>query len=537
MRKTIAIILTGVAVSALGGCGGGSDGGTPPVVVPPTPTPTPTPIPTPTPTPVSACASGLTDGGVVNGRQICDLPATVSANLTLKRTTGTVYRLPGSVFVGGECGYDPAVPYATCAPAVLTIEPGVTVLAKSNASLIVRRGSQIKAVGSATAPIVFTSETQLTGTVDDNSKGQWYGIGLLGRAYIADCWGSNAYNPRCDEPVYEPAYGFTDDVRYGGATDNESAGELRYVQIRFSKRGLFAGGTGGQTVIDHVQVHNSTTYSVTAFGGRANFQYLALTGGSGIRPDHGHRGIFSHVVSVQGPYGFQSMPGASYNDDFTAAQIDIRYREMNGDNFRVPRTYTRISNATFVKTRATGAGGPLFSMEGGADVAMLNSVMVTPEACLRVVNTEGLGPPNAASHVRDLGPPIFRSVVMQCGTAFVNSPDAWGGVFVPVANIAAAFKSGQFFNNANFISSLVTLFVNGANETAVTPTSLSTPDYSIYDDPYADPITGAPLPNANPTFIGAIRDANDTSFQGWTCNAGYFSFGGSGGSCNALPPA
>lgn len=83
----------------------------------------------------------------------------------------------------------------------------------------------------------------------------------------------------------------------------------------------------------------------------------------------------------------------------------------------------------------------------------------------------------------------------------------------------------------------MTLFVNGANETAVTPTSLSTADYSIYDDPYADPITGAPLPDANPAFIGAIRDANDTSFQGWTCNAGYFNFGGSGGSCNALPPA
>ena len=39
-----------------------------------------------------------------------------------------------------------------------------------------------------------------------------------------------------------------------------------------------------------------------------------------------------------------------------------------------------------------------------------------------------------------------------------------------------------------------------------------------------------------PTYIGAVRDASDTRFQGWTCNSATASLGTSAtGLCTALP--
>jgi hypothetical protein len=78
------------------------------------------------------------------------------------------------------------------------------------------------------------------------------------------------------------------------------------------------------------------------------------------------------------------------------------------------------------------------------------------------------------------------------------------------------------------------VFVNGANENAVTATDPTTFN--------ADSSAGTGQPNNNApnrleavTFIGAVRNAQDTNFSGWTCNSGYASFGSNSGSCTALP--
>jgi hypothetical protein len=441
------------------------------------------------------------------------LPPVVATDLSLKRVANTVYRLNGPVYVGVDCGYDPVAPYPTCAPATLTIEPGVTVVgSQSLGALVVRRGSHINAVGTATAPIVFTSEKQLAGSVDDSSTGLWYGVAVLGRAFIADCL-ETPYNPRCDLPLNSFSGSF-----FGGGTDDEGSGTFRFVQIRFSTAGLVAAGVGGRTQIDHVHVHNANGFSLTANGGRPNFQYVALTGGGGINADHGHRGTFQYIVAVTGKTGGEDR----------ALQVD-RFLGVGNNAFLVPRTYTRISNATILQTRsATGNLAFTVGVEGGADFAMLNSVTVSPNGCLEFRDSETLSGGVGANSKFKIGAPLFRSVVMQCATPFFQ-----GAQSVPASQVGAAFGSGANNNNAFYTSTLTNLFVNGANETAVAvtdPTPFNT-------DSFADPITNQPNPLTATTFAGAIRNSSDTSFQEWTCNAGYFSFGGGGGSCNALPPS
>ncbi len=116
---------------------------------------------------------------------------------------------------------------------------------------------------------------------------------------------------------------------------------------------------------------------------------------------------------------------------------------------------------------------------------------------------------------------------MQCGAAFRDDGN------VTVARIAEIFGSGSNNNNSAFTPSLASVFVNGANETAVAATDPT----SFNNDTFGTANTGAPNRLEAVAFIGAVRNAQDSNFAGWTCNAGYVNFGSTSGNCTALPSA
>jgi hypothetical protein len=110
---------------------------------------------------------------------------------------------------------------------------------------------------------------------------------------------------------------------------------------------------------------------------------------------------------------------------------------------------------------------------------------------------------------------LVRSVVAQCGT-----PVFRGSNGVTDAEVAAVFGSGSNGNNSAFTPSLTSLFINGASETAVSAFNASTLN-AFFDAT---------------TYVGAVRDANDTWYAGWTCNSATASFGTSvTGLCTSLP--
>src|SRR3546814_14372193 len=89
------------------------------------------------------------------------------------------------------CG-DAANPNPQARKGTRTGEPGVTVFGSAGADfLMVNRGSQIFAEGTATEPVVFTSRQSIEGTTDIDSIGQWGGLVLLGRAAISTCPGTS----------------------------------------------------------------------------------------------------------------------------------------------------------------------------------------------------------------------------------------------------------------------------------------------------------------------------------------------------------
>src|SRR3546814_11458230 len=87
---------------------------------------------------------------------------------------GTVESISGRVDVGDDQGGDAANPAAGRSKGILTLEPGVTVFGSAGLDyIVVNRGSQIFAEGTATAPIVFTSRTSVEGPTHVDSTGHW----------------------------------------------------------------------------------------------------------------------------------------------------------------------------------------------------------------------------------------------------------------------------------------------------------------------------------------------------------------------------
>ncbi len=458
--------------------------------------------------PTIADPAGLTDRATITGPtgtyRICELPARFTASATLTKIPGLLYSLGGRVDVGLDRG---AAPTAD-APVVLTIQPGVVIYASTGVSwLAVNRGNRISAVGTPTSPIVFTSRDNVLGLVTDDSQGQWGGVVLHGRAPITDCTVAPAAPPgsvTCERQTE----GAVDPALFGGATPTDNSGTMKYVQIRYSGyvlsgnselQSLTLGGVGSGTVIDHIQSHNSSDDAFENFGGRVSLRYLVLTGADddNIDVDTGWKGTLQYVIGVQKTSG--------------AADSMIELDSANALEAQAPRTYLKLANFTFVHRNASSGNGAAMLMRGGADARLVNGVMTTSMPCLRFNGANILGPQDAPTD--KVGPPVFTSVAFQCGaTPFVGT----GGV--TAQQVADAFNAGTDVTSA-FTSTLTNTFVNGANESARIAT-----DPKVVDAAFD-----------TTTYIGAVRDASDTWYTGWTCNSVTANFGSTNTACTTLP--
>ncbi|WP_294195831.1 hypothetical protein [uncultured Sphingomonas sp.] len=378
-------------------------------------------------TPAASCPTGLSDDGLNSAGtfRYCRLPTVISADLTLAKVAGLVYRFRGQTEVGVDGG----------ASATLTIQPGVVLAADStetsNDLLLVNRGSKINAVGTADAPIIFTAQQNLSNNgVSDSSQGLWGGIILLGRAPTAVCATGTGPNTAdgtsagAATPCQQQIEGVTG-RSYGGTNGADSSGTMQYVQIRYTGiaisegnelQGLTLGGTGSGTTIDHVQSHNSADDGIEIFGGTTNIKYFVVTGADddGFDVDNGWRGFMQFIIAAQKANG-------ATNDSF-ATEID-----SNGAEDLLPRTYGRYANFTFVQTASSQNPVAAIRLRGGADFAFVNGVVKAPsgEACVNIIagnqvngaaatgnDRSTIRPANSA--LQDVGPPTFNSVYFQC---------------------------------------------------------------------------------------------------------------------------
>jgi hypothetical protein len=189
--------------------------------------------------------------------------------------------------------------------ATLTISPGVTVKGDIGSALIIARGSEIIAEGTAEAPIVMTS-SRAEGA---RNTGDWGGLALLGNAVInrglGTCGGDTG--TVCEDNL-EGLPAQEGRAIFGGDDDASSCGSLEYVRIEFAGNeiapnnelnGLTLGGCGSGTNLDFIQVHRGLDDGVEFFGGTASISHVIVDGmgDDGVDWDQGYRGTVSKFIS------------------------------------------------------------------------------------------------------------------------------------------------------------------------------------------------------------------------------------------------
>lgn len=190
---------------------------------------------------------------------------TVSSNIVTNTTwtTGQVILLKGPIYIKNN--------------AVLTIQPGVIIRgekATAGSALIITKGAQINAVGTAAQPIVFTTD-QVPGAIN-RAIGDWGGLILLGKGALNLAGGLANIEGLPVSP----------DTEYGGGTtpnNNDNSGILNYVRIEFGGyvyaankeiNGLTLGAVGNGTQIDNIQVSYTNDDGFEWFGGTVNAKHL-----------------------------------------------------------------------------------------------------------------------------------------------------------------------------------------------------------------------------------------------------------------------
>jgi hypothetical protein len=267
--------------------------------------------------------TGDTGGGgsdCVEENGACVLEGTINENLTL--TADKAWLLRGGVWFGDGA-----------TNVTLTVEPGTKIYGESatDGFLVINRGAKIEAVGTASAPIVFTTDQ----AVGSRARGQWGGLVLNGKAPINAC--ADGSSP-CE------AEGEGGTGTYGGDDPADDSGTLKYVRIEFGGteispdneiNGLSLQGVGSGTEIDHIQIHRNLDDGVEFFGGTVNVKHLVVTevGDDSIDWTLGYSGRIQHALVVQasdaGNYGFEL---DNNEDDYSAT----------------PQTGGIVSNVTLV---------------------------------------------------------------------------------------------------------------------------------------------------------------------------------------------
>jgi len=151
----------------------------------------------------------------------------------------------------------------------LSIEAGTTIHALASGSdiyIAITQGAKIEANGTASAPIVMTSNSTAP------KAGDWGGLILLGKAPI----NSVATGTSTSEIGSLP---------YGGTDAADNSGTLRYVRVQYSggkadgqseNNGFSFYGVGNGTTVEYIQMYAGLDDGLEFYGGTVNVSYVSV---------------------------------------------------------------------------------------------------------------------------------------------------------------------------------------------------------------------------------------------------------------------
>ncbi|PYF75182.1 hypothetical protein [Pedobacter nutrimenti] len=243
-------------------------------------------------------------------------------------------------------------------------EDGVTVTKDIRGVLVIVKGAKIDAVGTESAPIVFTSDKAPGSRV----AGDFGGVILLGKAPI------NQPYTTVIEGLPKPSAAV--DITYGGTESTDNSGTLQYVRIEYAGfqlfkdneiNGLTLGGVGNGTTLEHIQVTYSADDSFEFFGGTVNAKWLVAAGGDDddFDFDFGYSGTIQYAVGVKAVNSTHSTSGGA--SDANGIESD---NNKAGDG-AIPRTNPVLKNLTILGTNVNNTAlraGNRWRRNSGLDI-------------------------------------------------------------------------------------------------------------------------------------------------------------------------
>ena len=222
---------------------------------------------------LTSCPVGTTNEAVTPGlykdsnvNLVCSLSGNVTSNTTLLAGKNVMYKIDGgAVIVGGD----------KINSATLSIQAGSKLFATDESYIAVSRGSKIMAKGTATHPIVMTSQEDVINGAT-GGRGQWGGLVILGNGLTNKCSDHTA----CDVSFE------VGDHKYGGNDNTDSSGQVSYVVVKYAgfkvndtqeMNGISFAAVGSGTQVDHIQVHANGDDGVEFWGGAVNLKHVYLT--------------------------------------------------------------------------------------------------------------------------------------------------------------------------------------------------------------------------------------------------------------------
>jgi hypothetical protein len=256
----------------------------------------------------------------------------VTSNITANTTwvTGKTYVLGARIFV--------------VAPAKLTIQKGVIVKGEAGTganatALIIARGAQIDAQGTATEPIIFTGIADeiapgqiASPNIEPTVEGLWGGLIVLGRAKCSLA-GDVA------EFAIEGIPATETNGLYGGTNDADNSGIIKYISIRHGGsligasneiNGLTLGGVGSGTVIENVEVVANQDDGIEWFGGTVSVKNALVwnSGDDAIDTDQAWAGTLDNFIVISGVNTDHALeidgPEGTYNAAHTVKNGSIK---------------------------------------------------------------------------------------------------------------------------------------------------------------------------------------------------------------------
>ena len=312
------------------------------------------------------CPAGTTE----TADNVCELEGIYNDDMTL--VAGNTYTLNGRVQFGNGAEILDSQGFtqggAELTTPTLTIEAGVEVkgLEASDgtyltaAVLQINRGANIEAVGTPTAPIIFSGE-------DEGLDGpfEWGGLIISGFGRHNTCT-----TDLCNITAEGGAGNFG---QINGETRNDDSGTLKYVVIAEGGylinadgdeiNGLSLNGVGSGTDVSFVQVHDNADDGIEFYGGDVNVKYAVVTGArdDSVDWDEGYRGNMQYVIvkqSAEGSGEAFEMDTQGADEPLSKPTISnvtiIANKQANDDSFIMQ--FKALSGGFFHNVVATVAG-------------------------------------------------------------------------------------------------------------------------------------------------------------------------------------